>query len=358
MPGRLLVAVVNYNGGRLGDIYWRSVESYARETGGPVEAWIVDNASTDGSGVEAARRTGLRLLRLQRNLGYAGACLAAIKAAEARGEGYRFYACANNDLIVHPEALRRLHRVLATVDQVFPGGFVASPLLVNGYTGLLDPAGVLVDRWGRTWGIDVLLRSPGLAERLIRGPRPVVYADGAFIVYSRPAVERGAFMDPRFFLYYEDAEAGLRAWRLGVPVLLLPLVLGTHYRSASSGGSPTQVMFEARNRAYSLARHMGAPGAAASLLWLATYPIRLLDHTAPRAQHRGSHGHGGGGKLRRLAAAARGVLGGVAWGLREGVARLPRPPAVAWQSFLGLLSPRIGLREARGTLRRLLLGEQ
>ena len=90
--GRPLVSVVipNFNGAA----YLEScLASVAGQSFGDYEVLVVDNASTDGS-VDVVTRAlpDARLLRQDRNLGFAGAVNAGIDAAQGR-----WVAVLNND---------------------------------------------------------------------------------------------------------------------------------------------------------------------------------------------------------------------------------------------------------------------
>jgi len=206
---------------------------------------------------------------------------------------------------------------------VFPDGFIAAPILVNGYDGGLDFGGYYIDPWGGAWPLRLVVRSAGkLARFMARVPLPVSYADGAFIVFHHRLARRGLF-DPRYFLYSEDVEASLRAWSLGAPSFLVPVVLGRHYRSSSAGrAKPRQ---QVRNRVYTVYRYLGIRGLVAVLAWYASYPFRLIDARDPAVRSlleevglsvvASPERHGGRVLMARLV--TRSVVDAVRWARRD-----------------------------------------
>jgi len=255
-----------------------------------------------------------------------GACNLAYFYTVRRGLRYGYYACSNNDIVVYSSALREFMWWLRRLEGVFPDGFIAAPILVNGYDGGLDFGGYYIDPWGGAWPLRLVVRSAGkLVRFMARVPLPVSYADGAFIVFHHRLARRGLF-DPRYFLYSEDVEASLRAWSLGAPSFLVPVVLGRHYRSSSAGrAKPLQIYMQVRNRVYTVYRYLGIRGLVAVLAWYASYPFRLIDARDPAVRSlleevglsvvASPERHGGRVLMARLV--TRSVVDAVRWARRD-----------------------------------------
>lgn len=313
----LAVLVINYNGlTNLGDTLLKSIKSLlnsAAEAGG-VDLWFIDNASTDGS-VEAVKDMfgdSLRYVVLRRNVGYGGAFNLACRYILRRGFRYRYYACSNNDVVVRRDALKEVLGWVRILERAFPKGFIVTPILTNGHDGELDGGCYYADISAKTWPLKLVTKSPAKLMKLLAGkPLPVSYADGAFIVFHHALVE-GTPFNPKYFLYYEDVEASLRAWSSGAPSFLIPVLLGKHYRSSSTDKvKPLQTYVQVRNRVYTAYRYMGAEGLMAVTAW---YLRTLLKEITLNVINKVRGGGGEAGKLRLI---TRALIDALRWASTE-----------------------------------------
>ena len=281
---RMAIFIVNYNGlSGLGELFLESLESFsmvAQRFGG-VDVWFVDNGSCDGSVEEVRRRFGgvFRYVVFGRNVGYGGACNLAYTYTVRRGLRYTYYVCSNNDIVVHSSGFAELMYWLDKLEKAFPKGFIAGPILVSGYGGGLDTGCYYVDSMGRVWPFSLVAnRAEKLARFLMGVPIPVSFVDGAFMVFHRKAIEKARF-NPRLFLYNEDVEVCLRAWLHGIPSLLIPVVLGEHYRSSSTSKYGfLSTYLKTRNTIYTMYQYFGAKrllGGLLHYLWILTENLCL-----------------------------------------------------------------------------------
>jgi GT2 family glycosyltransferase len=190
------VIVVNYNGR-----HWleRCLTATCAQLADHEEIVLVDNASTDGS-VELVRERfpDVRLLALDRNLGFAGGNNAG--ARTARG---RYLALLNNDTVPQPGWLNALKAPLERDPRV--------ALATSRIVYLHDPS--VIDSAG-----DGYLRAGGAFKRFHGGPfalgndsGEVFGACGAACMVRRDVfVELGGF-DEDFFMVYEDVDLSYRA---------------------------------------------------------------------------------------------------------------------------------------------------
>lgn len=184
-----------------------------------VEWIVVDNCSTDDS-VAVARAAGARVVAQRRNVGFSAANNAGLDAA--RGS---FIGFVNPDVRVSFDDLPALARLAEERSSL------VSPQLLNA-DGSLQPNGrgfpylwhKVLNRLGRESSLagGYLLYSEGST------PRSVVWVMGAAVLGRRSDFERIGGWDPHFFLYYEDKDICLRAWRNGIPVVLVPSAAWTH----------------------------------------------------------------------------------------------------------------------------------
>ncbi|WBC14309.1 glycosyltransferase family 2 protein [Micromonospora sp. WMMA1998] len=187
----------------------------------PYEWIVVDNASSDDSAA-VAQQLGARVIRLPENVGFARANNVALR--EAAGSHLLF---ANPDLEIRPDGLDVLARHLDA-----HGGLVAPQLLSS--DGVPQPNGrgfpYATAKLGnrKLWPLSRLHAS----YRMVVAPgevRYVAWLMGAAVAGRTADLVALGGWNERFFLYYEDHELGLRAWRRGLPVALLGDVRWIHH---------------------------------------------------------------------------------------------------------------------------------
>lgn len=208
------VVTVTYNSERFLDERWAGLVSER------VEWLVVDNASQDNT-VSRAAELGATVIPMGRNAGFAVANNVGTSAA--RGE---FVLFLNPD--IHPE-VRDLASLREAVESV--GGLV-SPQLLNP-DGSRQPNGrglpFLVDKFGHR---NVKLPGARPSEYLPHDGglalEPVAWVIGAAVAARRQEIDKIGGWDERFFLYYEDHELGLRAWRRGLSVHIVSGIRWVH----------------------------------------------------------------------------------------------------------------------------------
>lgn len=176
-----------------------------------VEWIVVDNGSTDDS-VLMAGRLGAQVIEAGRNLGFSAANNEGLRVA--RG-GY--VAFVNPDVTVAFEDLPGLAK---RIDR--RGGLV-SPQLMND-DGSRQPNGrgapLLAHKVINRLSSGSQLSNQYLLFAGDREERFVFWAIGAVIAGTAETFARLGGWNERFFLYYEDKDIAIRAWRAGLPVVL------------------------------------------------------------------------------------------------------------------------------------------
>ena len=259
---RVRVVVIDHDGGPLTE---RCIESLRRTLWeGDLELVLVDNASTVPL---ATTWPDVRIVRSERNLGFAGGANAGI----GNVDDVDAVALVNNDAVVDPDWLQPLVRAL----DADPSVGAASPKIRFLGRNVINNVGtVLRPDW---YGIDRGFDEPD-DGRFDSEEDIEAWCGGAVLLRSECLRESGLF-DERLFLYYEDMELSLRGSELGWRFRYVPTSVVEHEHSATAiTGSDFAEFYKERNRLLVVARH--AP--LHLVLWL---PVRHLIATSSYVVH-------------------------------------------------------------------------
>jgi GT2 family glycosyltransferase len=182
---------------------------------------VVDNGSTDDSvaRIEAAY-PDVRLLAMDKNLGFAGGNNAGIRELLRRGVKYVWLL--NNDTQPTRRALRKMVQM---AEANFRLGAVGSVLH---YTS--SPESV------QAWGGGRINLWTGYCSHATSHPpsRRLDFLTAASMLVRRKALEDVGLMDDQFFLYWEDAELCFRLRRRGWQLAVAPRAKVLHNVNASA----------------------------------------------------------------------------------------------------------------------------
>jgi GT2 family glycosyltransferase len=244
------------------------LDSLARQTVAH-EVVVVDNASTDATAEVLRRYPHARVLRTERNLGFAGGADAGLRAAT--GE---FVAFLNNDAVAEPSWLEALLSAITAPDRI--GAVTSLMLLAGSEPPVVNNAGVVV--LPTLYGTD---RAAGADPATVATPAEVFgFSGGAALLRRSAAMEVGGFPTP-FFLYYEDTDLSWRLRLAGWSICYEPTAVVHHRHAATSDrSSPLFAFHNERNRLLLLARCAPAGSAAAAwgrfCLTTASLALRLV----------------------------------------------------------------------------------
>jgi GT2 family glycosyltransferase len=189
------------------------------------EIVVVDNASTDGS-AEAALATGVKVITMDRNAGFAAGNNAGIRAT--RGE---LILLLNSDTIVPAGALDALVARLHAVSDAAAAG----PRLRDGdgrpelsFGRMISP----LNEWRQK------RRTPDWIDRETAREQFVDWVSGACLLVYRADAERAGLLDERFFLYTEDVDFCHAIRRFCRKVLFTPVATIAHLRGRSRASRP------------------------------------------------------------------------------------------------------------------------
>ena len=260
MEIKLSVITINYNG--LKDTC-ELIDSLPLEDKS-IEVIVVDNASKkDEASVIEARYPAVKVIRSNKNLGFAGGNNIGIKAALGR-----YLLFINNDTILKPQTsnLRHLISRLETDDMIgavcpkirFAWG--DNPIQFAGYTPL--------SRYTmRNRSIGFGETDKGQYDTAHQTP----YAHGAAMMVKREALEKVGLMPECYFLYYEELDWSMMFTRAGYTILYEPACTIYHKESQATGqASPLKTYYLTRNRLLFVKRNIP------SLRKYVTYTYLLL----------------------------------------------------------------------------------
>lgn len=253
------VVIPNWNGRELLETFLPSVE--AALSGNPRnEIVVVDNGSTDGSAAMLAEKfPRVRVLALDRNLGFGGGSNAGFRAA-----ANDIVVLLNNDMRVEPGFLQPLLDGFQdeTVFGVSCQIFFSDPAKVREETGLTQ-----------AWWEDGALRVRHRADDAIGEIYPCFYAGGGSSAFDRRKFLALGGFDPLLHpFYFEDTDLGFMAWKRGWKVFYEPRSVVYHEHRGTIGRKFRQEQIEAvlkKNAALFCWKNIHEPGRlAAHLVYL------------------------------------------------------------------------------------------
>jgi N-acetylglucosaminyl-diphospho-decaprenol L-rhamnosyltransferase len=242
------------------------------------EVIVLDNASDDGS-AEAVRARGgdVRLIALDRRTGKAENDSTLMR--EANG---RYCLLLNEDSELRPGAAEALVAAL----EADPRAAAAGPQLLDSDGGPTPCA------W-RFPGVGTALAGALFLHRWLtvqsKGARTrqVDWSQSSALLVRRDAAAEVGYMDPVFFVYYDECDFAKRLAEAGWHSLYVPAAEAVHHDQLSTDlakGLPRIVEFH-RNRDLYMRKHHGPIAAqAVRVLTAWTYALRALAATVLPAQ--------------------------------------------------------------------------
>ncbi len=232
MSASISTIIVNYNAG---DLLLGCVNSLMN-CPLDIEIIVVDNASNDGS-LEAIVGLPIKIIRNEKNLGFAAACNAGLNAASAP-----YLLFLNPDTHFEPGALTILLEALRENGRAgMAGGLLVNPdgsEQAGGRRAVPTPWRSFVrafglvrfsNRWPRLFFDFHLHRQP-----LPEGNVEVEAISGACMLVSRDAVSDVGTWDERYFLHCEDLDWCMRFRQKGWKIVFVPKAKIHHAQGACS----------------------------------------------------------------------------------------------------------------------------
>lgn len=206
----------------------------------PFQVVVIDNGSEDGSfPILVEKFPEVIFLQNGANLGYARGNNAGI--FYALHQGAEAILLLNNDTIVSKDLLTKL--ALAAIQHPKGGIF--------GVKSLHFYQEDKIDRFGELWYPEAAQFFSPYQNRSSLGPISSFCVDavcGCCILIRREVFDQIGFLDPRFFLLWEESDFCLRAKKKGFEIWAISDAIIWHKVSASFSGKPLMHYYWWRNR--------------------------------------------------------------------------------------------------------------
>ena len=205
-----------------------------------MEVIVVDNGSKENeASILQDRYPNIKVIRNDKNLGFAGGNNLGIKAAKGK-----YLYLINNDTFFkkfNPKSLIRRLESSPIIGMVCPKirfAWENNPIQFAGYTPLSP--------------ITVRNRAIGFGEEdkgQYDTPHQTPYAHGAAMMLKREVIDKVGLMPECYFLYYEELDWSMMITRTGYKIWYEPASTIYHKESQSTGqNSPLRTYYITRNR--------------------------------------------------------------------------------------------------------------
>lgn len=231
----ILTIIVTYNGEEYIEDCLHSIQKQTCMT----DVLVVDNGSADNTcSLVEKEYPQVRLLKLERNIGFAGANNVGIRYAMERG--YEYVLLLNEDTVADQFLIQKLMKYVGKNVAVIP------KIYMNGSrTKVWYAAGQLdFER-----GVAINCR-----EDFMDKVMEVTFMTGCcMLIHVNVFAEVGLF-DENYFMYYEDTDLSIRMYKHKIKMLYVPDTYVWH-RLQGKGTKPYYAYYMTRNRLYFLQKH-------------------------------------------------------------------------------------------------------
>jgi len=261
---RLGVVTVTYNSAGVLDGFLASVRSQTYDN---FTLYAIDNASRDATleKLSTCRDERIKVIANLENVGCAGGYNQGTRAA--LGDGCTYVLHLNNDTEFGPTTFETLISEMNSLQCDLLG-----PKILYGDGVRIWSAG---GDFSQLKGFLGFHHGQGeVDEGQFEKARPVRHSSGCCVLIHKRVFERIGMLDPKYFVYQEDTDFCLRAWRAGLLNCYTPRVTIVHKVSSLTGGekSPFTMRYNARGHTYFMLKNLGL----ACLLYLPAWELRLI----------------------------------------------------------------------------------
>ncbi len=200
---RVVLIIINYNGRKH---LAQCLDSVLAQSYKNFQAVVVDNNSSDGS-IEFVRSNypQIEVVACRKNLGYGKAINLAVKARLAKKD-IHYFGILNNDI-----KLDRfwLEKIMAYSGENPGAGILSGKILLYHWPKYINSTGININYFGYGWDRDFFCPD----SQTKRESGPVLAVTGSATLIKREVFESIGLYDQDYFLYYEDSDLCLRAWK-------------------------------------------------------------------------------------------------------------------------------------------------
>jgi GT2 family glycosyltransferase len=244
------------------DLLQTLLANLAQQTRAFDEIIVVDNGSADDSAA-VGERAGAKVVRLERNLGFAAAVNRGIRTASAD-----WIAILNNDVTLAPDWLSTLLSALEKDAEKEPAWFATGKTLMAADPSRVDGAFDAISQ-----GACACRCGSGKPDGPFwNQPRRIRMAPMTAGLFQRRLFEEIGYLDESFESYLEDVDFGIRCAIAGRWGVYVPAAIAYHQGSSTWGQwNKYSVRLIARNQVLLTAKYLGGlsrwPIVAGQLLW-------------------------------------------------------------------------------------------
>jgi GT2 family glycosyltransferase len=221
-------------------------ESIHKQTYKPIEVYVADNNSNDGSSEYIEKSyPNIKLIKLDRNYGFAKGNNMAIEAA-LKDQDVAYLALLNTDATIKDDWVEKLVKVAETKIKV---ATLQSLTLDYFQPGIIDSHHIYLS--SNMQSIQALHGEPGDVNQFYT--TEVFGVNAAAAIITRDFIEQQPFnklFDESFYMYLEDVDVALRALIMGWKNYYVAGTVAYHMGSISSNkrSSRFSLYFTARNQ--------------------------------------------------------------------------------------------------------------
>ncbi len=245
------------------------LDSLQRDASYPhTEILLVDNGSSDGSVEEARRRfPRIRVLRLERNQGYAGGCNRGIEASNGK-----YVVLLNDDTELEPGWLGELVRAAEEDPSVAACQPKIRSLVDRASFEYSGAAGGLMDVYAYPFSRGRLMGHVEEDRGQYDDPIEIFWASGVCMLVRRAALDEAGLFDEVFFAYMEEIDLCWRLQLQGLRIVYVPTSVVYHIGGYSLDQRVLKRMYlNHRNSTLTLVKNYSAR----SLAWILPVKVGL-----------------------------------------------------------------------------------